>query len=168
MTTSTEMETNSAAKEVTPFRLDLPVPVLAKIDSFGAAFALAQEIAETVGQKVVFSDELGDGFVGLDRNGKRELLGKRFVMISANFGHDEATQSDFVVCRVVTVDDKKYRFADGSTGVYAQIRAMVDDKGGFVPIVANKGLRVSEYTTQDAEGKTIKASTFYIDESVDD
>lgn len=168
MTSSTEMETSSQANEVTPFRLDLPVPVLAKVDSFASAFALAEEIAETVGQRIVFSDELGDGFVGLDRNGKRELVGKRFIMISANFGHDEQTETDFVVCRVVTADDKKYRFADGSTGIYAQIRAMVDDKGGFVPIMANKGLRASDYTTQDKEGKTIRATTFYIDESVDE
>lgn len=165
--TQEEMTENGSTNAMEKWRQTIPVHVLAKIESFADAFQLATELAESVEQKVVFSDELGDGFIGLDRNGKRKLVGKRFIMISANFGHDEATGSDYVVCRVVTSDNEKYRFADGSTGIFDQIRAMVQLKGGFVPIMANHGLRASDYVTQ-VDGKSIQATTFYIDESVDD
>lgn len=168
MTTSTEMENQSSGNGVQPFRHEIPAHVLANVESFAEAFQLATEVADTVGHEIVFSDELGDGFTGLDKAGKRQLVGKQFIMLTANFGHDETTNTDYVVCRVVTSDNEKYRFADGSTGIYQQILTLVEKTGGFVPIMARKGLRASDYTTKDKNGDTIRATTFYIDESVDD
>lgn len=108
-----------------------------------------------------------DGIISIDVVDKETLIGKPFVMeewrinASGKFG-------TFV--SVVAMDDngKRFVFNDGSTGVAVQLAELsayreahnhpMPYNGRYV----KHGLRVSEYTYTDDNGKETPAKTFYL------
>lgn len=75
---------------------------------------------------------------------KGELIGTPFLIVNYNFNMDSITQREYVSVGVITLDNKRIVFNDGSTGVYRTLKGMAERgiKGG---IVCRNGLRVSEY-----------------------
>ena len=94
---------------------------------------------------------------------KEQLVGKPFVITSWRYNPD-GDMGDFMVVQIVTTDDEKLFFVDGSTGIKDQLLAYEAKLGGSQrPIYVPKGLRVSNYTYHDElQGKDIPAQTFYI------
>lgn len=111
------------------------------------------------------SDVLSDGFEAVDN--KRELVGTNMALLSWTFSHSEKFDGEFVTVRAITTDNRKIRFSDGSSGIYAQLRELTDrrEKDGHPypqgALICN-GLRVSDYMYTDDKGKKTAASTFYI------
>lgn len=95
--------------------------------------------------------EIGDGFIILDN--KDELLDKPFVILHATFGAGDFG-SEFCIMRVVSASGK-YIVTDGGTGINAQLRAYVEEKGSATALVCQRGLRKSVYDT-DASGQPTK------------
>jgi hypothetical protein len=101
---------------------------------------------------------------------KKTLINKPFLL--ATWVVSEPGKGDFenqyIVCRGITKDGKRFRFADGSTGVFRQLAKLTEERvvngsatpnaGLFVP----GGLTVSQYDYKDEKGKTTKAETYYL------
>jgi hypothetical protein len=74
----------------------------------------------------------------------------------------------YIVVRGMTQTGERFRFADGSTGIFRQLRKLTGERirdGHPTPnagLFAPRGLRVSEYEYTDDKGKKSKAQTFYI------
>lgn len=144
------------------------VPVMRSADlqniaSFDDALAFA---TDTFGAIVDSADVLGDGFSRVD---KAQLIHKTFIVLGWTFAKDKATEQDFVVVRIVTRGNKKLFFTDGSTGIFAQLTQLSNERGIYGGLLVSDGLRVSEYTVTDDKGKESAASTYYLstDRSVD-
>jgi len=135
---------------------------LSGISSFEDALAL---LAETYGQEsvVVASDVLGDGFALLDSKDKGKLVGEAFVIVNWSFHIGE--NGEFVVARIVTQSNKKLILTDGSQGICKQLSTYSANTGKYAAMVVGKGLRQSDYTFTDLEGKEKSATTFYLDVS---
>lgn len=161
---SSDIVQNQSKEMDLSFSTNLPASTLRNITSYADAFTLAREIAAANGKEAVLNaEDIGDGFVALSKDEKNKLVGKAFVMIAANLGHDTVTDRNYITCKVVTEDGQKYRFSDGSTGIFAQVMDIVKEQGGFVPMVCGNGLNKSEYVTVNEKGEPINATTYYID-----
>lgn len=131
---------------------------LSGISSFQDALSLLNETygAEAV---VVASQALGDGFALLEN--KDKLIDEMFVMISWDFHIGD--HGEFVSVRLVTEGGKKYIVNDGSTGMCKQLSEYTAKTGRNRGMVVEKGLRRSDYTYTDENGKEKDASTYYLD-----
>lgn len=90
---------------------------------------------------------------------KENLIG--IPMVITDWVRKMSDMGEYVVVRAATPNGKVV-FADGSTGIKEQlIKFSIDGK----PILVPKGLRKSDYTYKDEEGKAIPATTFYLDNS---
>ena len=124
------------------------------IQTFADAKALATEVFGTV---TLAADVLGDGFVLL--KDKNKLVNVPFVILSFSFHTDEKTEQEYVVVRLVTINDQKIIITDGGTGIYAQLS---DLRGrGIEGGIGVNGLRVSEYEVF-VDGKTSMAASHYL------
>jgi hypothetical protein len=116
--------------------------------------------------EIIDVSEFGDGFVPVD---KSELVGHKLMIIDTTFVEKDIAQGktgDYVVVRAFDVrTGNKVVFADGSTGIFAQLKSIVSQtrkRGGFgIP----NGLRVSDYVYTDEKGEQSPAKTYYLDES---
>ena len=90
---------------------------------------------------------------------KDALIGVPFIIYAVEFkiGDEDKGGREYVICKIVTEDNRKAFFSDGSTGIYAQLKA-VQDKGQYPPYTAATGLRLSTYSNQ--YGKENK--TYYV------
>lgn len=74
----------------------------------------------------------------------------------------------YLVVRGITQGGKRFRFADGSTGIYQQLVKLTAQRirDGYVTpnagLIVEKGLTKSEYTYTDDKGKKSAAVTFYL------
>lgn len=133
-----------------------------KIETAAEVFDFFQAQGVTVEKA---ADVLSDGFEAVDN--KRDLVGKDMALLSWTFSHSDKFDGEFVTVRAITTDNRKVRFSDGSSGIYAQLRELTtrrEAEGHPYPqgaLICN-GLRVSDYTYQDDKGKKTAASTFYI------
>lgn len=116
-----------------------------------------QAVFASAGIDMVDSYTYGDGFELL--KDKSLLMNKPFVVCgyalsnSGDFG-------DFAVLRVLTGDNKKFVFTDGSTGVGAQVKRLGDK---MIGLVVKEGLIASDYTYYDEKlKKDTPARTYYI------
>ena len=101
---------------------------------------------------------------------KKSLVNRPFIL--ATWVVSEPGKGDFesqyIVCRGITKDGKRFRFADGSTGVFRQLAKLTEErvKAGSASanagLVVPGGLTVSEYDYKDEKGKVTKASTYYL------
>ena len=111
------------------------------------------------------SEELGNGFALVDDAGKNRLCGVPLFLLSWQF--HEGDFGEFVTVYAISNhngQDRKYVINDGSTGIYAQLRGFTDRTDRTGGMLVARGLRRSDYTVE-VEGKSTKATTFYLDTS---
>lgn len=132
------------------------------------------QIADLMGEKnyetALADDILGDGFAVLTTDQKMRLIGKPMHILDWQFY--DGDMGPFVSARVIVKDGdadsdiKRYRIADGSTGVYKQLVEATEKLGRTHSLTVRNGLRVSEYEvtieTKDGEERNIPARTFYL------
>lgn len=165
---------NTVDREVVPTQKMLNDDQLREIDSFDAALALAKELN---GALVQASDELGDGFATLRGDEKLRLVGIPCILLDWAFHWSAELDGEFVSVRIAAKTDGggllKARISDGSTGIYATLRAYTDRTRQHGGLTARNGLRASTYYVDTATGDIFqepgpgrkKATTFYIDAS---
>lgn len=132
---------------------------------------LSALLSDTIGE-VTSVEEIGSGFRPVD---KAELVGKGFIILDIALreaGKDN--YGEYSVIKAALFPDpakgseqkvEKVVFADGGTGIHEQCKALIrkfNRRGGFS---APNGLRRSDYTYMDDNGKETPATTFYLDES---
>lgn len=158
---SSTQDGSSSVATTTPVVSD---DALAEIQSFDDALAL---INETFGGAVVEADKtLGTGFAVLDD--KNKLIDVPFVAVKIDEHTSEiSAEGKFVSLHVVTQDGRKLIVNDGSTGIYAQVQALWERKPELrgLPLMVRHGLRRSDYTYTDTDGKQKPATTYYLDTS---
>lgn len=144
----------------------ISVPILSddelqSIESFDDAFATMNEKFGPVDD----GSQYGTGFIVVE---KSELIRKEMILLSWRF--NEGDRGEFVSVMAVTRDNQKVVFNDGSTGILAQLREITLQRGNAyahgVEIIGNlhvrRGLRESRYSFTDDKGKSMEASTFYL------
>lgn len=125
------------------------------------SFADAMELF--AGDVLTADSELGDGFAMIKN--KDSLVGVPCLFMSWSFNTGEYAD-EFVAARIVTEDGRKVVIIDGGTGIRQQLREFTDSHGGRQGgLLSRRGLRKSEYTYTDENGKEKDAETFYIDTS---
>lgn len=120
---------------------------------------------------VIASEELGDGFDRYTEDDKRKLIGVPLFVMEWKFSISDTVQRgdesvEYVTVRIVGERGGKTIkavFADGSTGIYKQLRAYTDRTGRTRGMMVPNGLRVSDYTYVAPDGTKSPASTFYFD-----
>jgi len=98
---------------------------------------------------------------------KDDLVGVPFVITDVRFYWSKEYDNPVAAICLLTQDNRKLVFNDGSTGVFEQIKQTVLTTKRKAGILCKNGLRKSEYEVEvfDAfkdETKTIKAATFYL------
>lgn len=148
--------------------------------SFEDAIARSAAAANVAPGELV---SIGSPWLSLDGvGGKDYLVEKPFHIVDVAFNRDKDTDRPYAVAHVVTQANEMFYVTDGSTGIFAQLLALVQERRknghptpyeGFT--IAN-GLRKSEYLlTEDKNGRTIpmpknsegykttgKATTYYL------
>lgn len=119
------------------------------LDSFAAALDLFG------GQAVNIADVAGDGFTRLET--KATLLNIPLLVIDWEEVIGTETQKLFATIRVITTDGRKYRIADGSTGMMRQLQEIRDNKGVTRGILVKGGLVESKYFIDDDTREIIPA-----------
>lgn len=142
-------------------RIDLDMREITDFKTALTALAAAGVVVED-------GTEYGDGVVQVE---KSDLIGARMLLIDWTFS--EGDNGEYVVVRALAQtklakDATRVVFADGSTGIMAQLSAITEERAnrGVVHpnkgLVVEKGLRVSEYTYTDDEGNDRDAATYYL------
>lgn len=165
-------ETSAIVPEVIQSATSFDENALREITTFDEAILLTQQ---TLGHEIdIASKELGDGFSLLTE--KTSLIGVPLFFMEWTFR--EGDFGLFVSVRGMTESGKKFIVNDGSTGIAAQLMAHSERTGRQGGMLIAKGLRVSEYPTdetgQPLDRKTAKehpelvkgkGSTYYLDTS---
>lgn len=111
-------------------------------------------------------NDYGTGFDILDN--KDRIVGVPFVILEWRFTESKQYGQTFVSAVCVDEKDNKFIVNDGSTGIYSQLRMVTDkrlsEKRAYpqTGLVCRKGLRKSEYTVENEDGKNIEAATYYL------
>ena len=102
---------------------------------------------------------------------KARLINVPFVLATWTVSKPEDNSEgggQYLVCRGITKDNKRFRFADGSTGIMAQLvkltreRIAAGSKSPNAGLYVTAGLTKSDYTFTDDKGKTQPATTYYL------
>lgn len=108
------------------------------------------------------AEAFGDGSTLLTSAEKELLVGKQFVVLEFRFITDETTNREYVnVLAMTRADNAKFRFNDGSTGIYAQCKDYFEKTGFTGGIYCRTGLRKSEYIAELPDGSRTPATTYY-------
>ena len=100
---------------------------------------------------------------------KGTLCGIPMVFLQWRF--NEGDMGTFVSIEAVTEDGRKVVINDGSTGILPQMQKFTEkklehpgmtDAASRAGLVANNGLRRSDFTYTDEKGKKTPATTFYV------
>lgn len=98
---------------------------------------------------------------------KDALIGTPFIILEYGFtASDQYGQGkEFSWVRAMRMDNgERIAFADGSTGIYAQLRDLADKTDQYGGVMCRNGLRVSRYDKTLDDGTVIQdAETYYID-----
>lgn len=141
--------------------------VSAEVEDTQVAQVLAMDAAE-----LELLSFVADEYEKIDN--KDELIGKPFFIEDLKFITDKKTNREYVRVEAVDVSSgSKIAFTDGSTGIKDQLVAMVGsrsqdarfklaDGSTDVRAYVKRGLRKSEYETEDAKGNAISATTYYL------
>lgn len=154
------MARSKTAAEVSIPGQNYGVEELAGISSFEDALALVKEKMGDAGVGVA-DQEIGDGFKLLEN--KDVLIGAEMLLVTWDF--HQGDHGEFVSAKVVTVDGTKYIVNDGSSGIRDQLMAYSAKKNSQGGLFCRKGLRRSNYTYTDENGKESPATTYYLDTS---
>lgn len=134
-------------------------------DSFDSALAAVQTI--NGGQVVeAAADVLADEWPEV---AKKQLINVPFLAVTWSVSSPDSSETgQYIVVRGMTRDGRRFRFADGSTGIMSQLVKLTRERitaGHPAPnagLLCEMGLSSSKYKTTDAAGKPIDAETFYI------
>lgn len=125
--------------------------------------------------KVIESNNIGFVDISEDNNEdgfelvkeKDDLIGVPMTVLGWRTSNGDF--GEFVSVRAITEDDRKIVFNDGSSGVMATLHRTETrlnmnslKEWLFIPIILEKGLRASNYTFTDDQGKEKKATTHYL------
>jgi len=83
---------------------------------------------------------------------KDELIEVPFIVTKWKF-HD-GNFGQYVSALILTDTDQKLVLNDGSTGIYAQLKAVTDETGKSENLLAPKGLRRSDYEMNGRAART--------------
>lgn len=122
----------------------------------GGDLATFQQIARASGSAegtLVSGAALGgDAYTRLDgTDRKRQLVGVPFVI--EDFDIRDGVAGEYSIVRVVTIDNERYSFTDGGTGITPALLKLNEG----TRVLCRSGLRASDYEYQ---GKP--ATTFYL------
>lgn len=132
-----------------------------------AAMSTWEEAAALLEKSGAVIEIFGDGFNVVDKD---ELRGVPFMIVDMHFSQGD--YGEFVSVCAITKNQDKVVFNDGSTGVYAQIKGLVERRGTAIGLVVERGIRVSEYYRNEKTGETanekvnadyVPAKTYYLD-----
>lgn len=140
----TAAEESKAAEVIRPESAFTP-EMLDGITDFDSALALAEQVhGEVVVSKGV---RVADDRVKMSILGWPMILLEWVFLVSDKFGNKprEYVEMLVVVKNPETGEVSKWRMSDGSTGIYAQLRAYSDKTGRTGGVRVDQGLRVSEY-----------------------
>lgn len=100
---------------------------------------------------------------------KSKLVNRPFMAMTWSVSAPESSETgQYIVVRGITRDGHRFRFADGSTGIFKQLAKLTQERikaGHPLPnagLDCPNGLTVSKYNTVDTAGKPISAETYYI------
>lgn len=116
------------------------------------------------------SEVIVDDFPAID---KGKLVNVPFLLLGWTLSRPEdSNNGQYIVARGITQAGKRFRFADGSTGIFKQLVQITQTRiqnGEQYPnagLYCESGLRKSDYTFVDEKGQTQDATTFYINNEV--
>ena len=132
-------------------------------------FAQALDILASAGVEVSdASVDMADDFPEI---AKEKLVNRPFLMLGWTVSDPETSENgQYVVVRGITSEGQRFRFADGSTGIFRQLARLTYERvqnGSATPnagLLCPNGLSRSDYTTM-IDGKPTKATTFYVNNS---
>jgi hypothetical protein len=135
-----------------------------------ATFEEAVKALHTMGASVDnAAGVLEDEFPEID---KERLINREILLLTWSVskpGEGEYGDGQYIVVRGITRDGKRFRFADGSTGIMAQLvgltKKRIQDKSHAVPnagLLCPTGLTKSEYTYTNEKGEKTPAKTYYV------
>lgn len=102
---------------------------------------------------------------------KKALINKALMLATWSVSNPEESgdfEGQYIVVRGITKDGKRFRFADGSTGIFRQLVKLTRERvqnGSATPnagLYVPGGLTVSQYDYVDEKGKKSKAETYYL------
>jgi hypothetical protein len=164
--TEEEIETkrNELLRSMGGAEIAIPDAGSREIDSWDEVAQLLAEDPEAV---VILDD-----YVKLDD--KNQLLNTPFFInrwwfTEGDMTNEQGEPTGFAVMRIIvsrkvhtpTGESDKVIVTDGSTGIYKQLRQITQKKQQTGAMIVRHGLRVSQYTTETAEGIK-QAETFYL------
>jgi hypothetical protein len=98
---------------------------------------------------------------------KQSLVGKPFYIVHVKFFTGTYGPAVALLC-FIRDEMKRVVISDGSTGIFQQIKGMVERTGRFGGYIVRNGLRVSEYTYTQKDffgnpiGEPVPAKTYYL------
>ena len=154
-------------KEVAISRVRFSDESLRDVASFQDALALLAH-SEIVTESVT---NYGTGFSVLATKDKVRLVGVPFLIVDWRFNNGEL--GEFVSAMIVTEHGQKYVLNDGSSGIYAQLKRITEERikrnqqNPMSGLLVDGGLSRSDYTTQLPDPKTgelvaTPATTYYL------
>lgn len=93
---------------------------------------------------------------------KSELVGVPFFIRQIYIKADQETGAEYAQLFLVTKEHKRYRMTDGGTGIFIQAQGLTERSGRDHSFMVPGGLRRSDYTYTDGNGKKSPATTFYL------
>lgn len=143
----------------------LPAEIIPETDWSQMSYA---DALATFSDDIVAADSetMGDGFEKLPS--KDLLIGVPFLIVRGTFTPGIGKRKEKVTVRIVTSENKRYFFSDGSAGIYSQLRKLVPELQSFGQVHAVKGLRASRFHWDEQAQMVTKdgppnAATYYID-----
>lgn len=101
---------------------------------------------------LVAAEVLGDGFTQITK----DLLHQAGPFLILDWDEHTGLDGTYFSIIGITQDNRKFRFSDGSTGVYAQLREFREKHG--VQQIYCTGLKRSDYTNKNG----IAGTTYYL------
>ena len=132
--------------------------MLNQVDDFNSAMNLVAAYSLTA---INVNDTIANHFPVID---KEELLNRPFMVLRAREVKNSEQGTRYWTLWVITKDNERGMFSDGSTGIARQLDAVAAENYGTLegkPFMTG-GLRVSRYTYTDDSGKKSDAKTFYL------
>lgn len=138
-------------------------------ETFDAALALFEEAGMPIDSA---AEVLADEFPEVS---KEKLVNVPFLAMTWTVSKEAGKgNNQFITVRGITKDGRRFRFADGSTGIFAQLAKLTEGRvraGHASPnagLYCPAGLRYSEYDyTNPNTGEVGKARTYYLNNEAD-
>lgn len=141
-----------------------PLQTMPLPESYDEALALLGSVTEIADA----TEDLADEWTEID---KEKLVNVPFLLVAWTISSEDDADfgNQYVVVRGITSAGKRFRFTDGSTGIFRQLVRLTGDrlKNPVTAPYANMGLKCPEGLVKSEYNKTIngertRAVTYYI------